>query len=159
MTILDLGCGIGDYSFYASKQVGPKGKIFAVDSNMSTINQLQHNIQHFNSQNIEGIVCDITTPLPFEDNSIDICLIITVLHALDLDHCEHILFSEIHRVMNPYGKLITVDCKKEDQRFGPPKNLRISANDLTELIEKYGFSKTAYYDLNYNYMLQFDIDG
>jgi ubiquinone/menaquinone biosynthesis C-methylase UbiE len=158
-TILDLGCGIGDYSIYASRLVGTHGKVLAVDSNMSIINRLQNNIHTIKASNIEGHVCDITTPLPFEDNSIDICLIITVLHALDLDCCEHILFSELHRVMNPKGKLITVDCKKENQRFGPPIQKRIAARDLRERIEQYGFAQSEYHDLNYNYMLQFDIEG
>jgi hypothetical protein len=53
--------------------------------------------------------------------------------------------------------LAIIECKKEEMAFGPPLNMRISPKELEEGISVYGFQKTNYLDLGYNYMLLFKV--
>ena len=154
---LDIGCGIGEYSMFASKLVGETGKVYAVDMNETVIENLQNEIRDRGINNMEAFVADITEILPLEDCSIDICFMVTVLHSINLKEYEEKLFNEIYRVLKPNGRLITIDCKKELSHFGPPLHLRLSETELIDKAAKYSFKNTNYTDLTYNYMLQFDV--
>jgi len=76
---LDIGCGTGDYSLYAAEIVGNSGQIYALDIQDELITNLKEKIHQESLKNIKAIVSDIAYPLPFEDNSVDVCFISTVL--------------------------------------------------------------------------------
>ncbi len=156
-SFLDMGCGIGEYSVYVSSLVGKTGRIIAFDINKDTIDHLRKEISDSGITNIDAKVADITKPLPLADNSINVCFVATVLHALNLRESKHTLFSEIYRVLKPGGKLITIDCKKEITHFGPPEHLRLSPPELVEIANEFDFVYTRYTDLGYNFMLEFNL--
>lgn len=153
-TFLDLGCGSGDYSFHALNFIGQTGTVYAFDGQ-------QRLIDYVNSENKNNIIAktvDITSVLPLEDNSIDICLISTVLHALDFHKYKSNIFSELARVLKKDGKLAIIECKKEFTKFGPPLNLRISSEELEEEAIYFGFAKKSLVDLgDVNYMISFKL--
>lgn len=152
---LDLGCGPGDYSLRASELLGDSGMVYALDRNHDAIADLRDKAVSAGSKNIKAEVCDISAPLPVKDSSVDICFISTVLHSLNLTDVEKTLFGEIKRVLKPSGRLAIIECKKEAQPFGPPIDMRISAEDLERTITKYGFTIVSLSDLGYNYLIQF----
>ncbi|MCT4613844.1 MAG: methyltransferase domain-containing protein [Marinifilaceae bacterium] len=155
---LDLGCGAGDYSIQASKLVGDTGVVFALDKWEGIIDRFKMEVNNQGLKNIKTNVSSIEEPIPIEDNCIDICLISTVLHTLDLHQCKDILFNEIHRVLKSDGRVAIIECKKMDTPFGPPKRNRWSSQELEEIMEPYGFKKISYIDLGYNYMILWSIE-
>ncbi|MBN1468457.1 MAG: class I SAM-dependent methyltransferase [Fusobacteriaceae bacterium] len=148
---LDIGCGAGDYSFYASKFVGESGIVYAIDRSEEIIK----NINSKKIKNIKTKITDITEYLPFEDKSIDICLLSTVLHAIPSNVQKNKIFFEINRILKDSGYLAIIECKKEEMHFGPPMNMRISAKELESMLNKYGFEQVSLIDLGYNYMIKF----
>ncbi|WDV45190.1 methyltransferase domain-containing protein [Clostridiaceae bacterium M8S5] len=152
---LDLGCGAGDYSMYASKIVGDSGKVYALDIWEDSLNSIKEESVLKGFTNIKTIVSDIKKPLPINNKSIDVCFIATVLHTLDIDKVGEKIFREINRILKIQGRLVIIECKKEDLPFGPPKQLRHSPEELEEIAKLNGFKKTAYVDLGYNYMVEF----
>lgn len=56
-----------------------------------------------NLTNINTMVSDITRSLPVEDNSVDICLLSTVLHIFNLSKYGQGLYSEVSRVLKVPG--------------------------------------------------------
>ncbi|WP_048065519.1 class I SAM-dependent methyltransferase [Methanosarcina acetivorans] len=152
---LDMGCGPGDYSIWASKIVGNSGMVYALDKWQELIDNLTEKADLEGIKNIKGMVSDIARPLPIEESCIDVYFISTVLHSLDLAKDSDVIFSEIHRVLKPDGRLAIVECKKEEMSFGPPLHMRLSPEELENLIAKYGFEKINLVDLGYNYMIQF----
>ncbi|QOR35231.1 class I SAM-dependent methyltransferase [Clostridium sp. 'deep sea'] len=152
---LDLGCGSGDYSFEASKRVGQKGIVYAIDGMTSIITKLKEQMQQSGINNIIAKVSDITSNIDLKDNSVDVCFICTVLHSLDIELVKERLFNEICRVLKPGARMFIVECKKERMGFGPPLHVRISADNLDKLVEKYNFEKVNYVDFGYNYMNQY----
>jgi ubiquinone/menaquinone biosynthesis C-methylase UbiE len=155
--LLDLGCGIGEYSLLASDITGETGFVYAFDFHQSAIISLKNKIKTMGLNNIKAVITDITEPLPLEDRSIDICLIITVLHTLDIENSGDNLFKEISRILKPGGRLITIDCKKESSSFGPPLHMRISPKELENKAVKWGFEKLKLVDIGKFYMYQFFI--
>jgi ubiquinone/menaquinone biosynthesis C-methylase UbiE len=154
---LDIGCGAGDYSIQAAKEVGLEGIIYALDRWDEVIENLRIKASSQGLTNIKAMVSDITQSLPIEDNIIDVCLLATVLHIPDVVKSEKTLFTEIQRVLKPDGHMALVEIKKEDMPFGPPLHMRLSSEDVEALVMKYGFLKISYVDLGYSYMTQFKL--
>ncbi len=153
--VLDLGCGPGDYSIQASQEIGEHGLVYALDRQDEAIRQIRDKIREQGYSNIRVIKADITQPLPIADNSIDLCLLSTVLHIFQIRKAEESLFAEMRRVLKPGGRLAVIECKKEDQTFGPPKHLRIAPEEVAGAVTKHGFKKFDLTDLGYNYLIQF----
>lgn len=157
-TFLDIGCGAGDYAIHASKIVGNSGKVYALDKQEESIYTLKEKIRKLRIKNIELNLSDITKRLPIEDKSIDVCLIATVLHH-DLDFEKHKgqIFKEINRILKTSGRLVIIECSKNDLSFGPPEQMRLDARQIEESALKFGLKKIRFTDLGFNYLIQFQI--
>jgi len=153
----DLGCGPGEYTIHAARLVGDSGVVYALEKWAYMIDGLTQEAAAQGLANLKPMTADITQPLSIKDKSIDVCLLSTVLHIFDLSKIEKTLFNEIRRVLKPDGRVAVIECKKEDQPFGPPKHMRLSAEDLEASFVRYGFEKIRLTDLGFNYMVQFRI--
>lgn len=98
--VLDFGCGPGSYIIPASKLVGDKGKIYALDISPLAIKSIQKIIAKKRLTNVETIQSDCKTGL--QDNSIDIVLCYDTLHEL---HDPEAVLEKLHRVLKPEGIL------------------------------------------------------
>lgn len=154
-SFLDLGCGPGDYAIRASEIVGDSGVVYALDRWQDVIDDLAEKARSRGSKNIRAIVSDITEHLPVDDESVDLCFISSVLHSLDLVDVEKSLFSEIRRVLKPVGRVAIIECKKEEQPFGPPMHMRLSPEEIESSIIRYGFERAGLVDLGFNYLIIF----
>lgn len=153
--VLDLGCGRGDYSLRAAEFVGDNGRVYALDIHREVIEDLNRTVQTNDLKNIKTIASDILQPLPFDDNSIDVALIVTVLHTLNMATDRQKLLPELYRIIKPGGRVITIDCKKEESHFGPSVERRIAAEKLAEYFQQYNFEPLKHVDLGAFYMYQF----
>jgi ubiquinone/menaquinone biosynthesis C-methylase UbiE len=148
----DIGCGSGDYSLMASKLVGKNGKVYALDQ----WEEIDIRLKSLNVGNIFPLVGNIEKNLPLANNSCDICFVAMVLHGVDLELHGEKFFSEIYRILKPKGRIAIIEIKKEETPFGPPMEIRFSPDQLENMIKKFGFQKSAYTDLGYCYMIQFE---
>jgi len=152
---LDLGCGPGDYTIRASEIVGDSGIVYALDVSQAMIDEVRKEATRRGIKNIRATVCDVTGPLPVDNDSIDICLLATVLHIPAVTGKMSALFTEVRRVLKPGGRFAIIECKKDDMRFGPPREMRLSQEDVEASMKPHGFRKTTLTDLGYNYLVQF----
>ncbi len=65
------------------------------------------------------------------------------------------MFREIHRVLKQGGFLAVIECKKEETPFGPPMELRRSAQDIEGAMTPGDFLKIRYVDLGVTYLILF----
>jgi ubiquinone/menaquinone biosynthesis C-methylase UbiE len=151
----DLGCGAGDYSLYACSITGAEGKVYAVDISEDMISGLREEIRRRNLCNIIAVESDICNSIRLSDDSVDCCLLATVMHAAKLMGNDKNLFPEIMRILRPGGCLAIIECKKEETFFGPPLSMRISPEELDGAVSPYGFKKKKCVDLGYYYMMLF----
>ncbi len=157
-SLLDLGCGAGDYALRAAELVGPAGSVVAIDRSGRTIADLAGEADRRGLGNLRAIVADLAAPLPVDDCCVDVCLIATALHMNDLDRIAAGLFHEVRRVLHPDGRLVIIECKKEETPSGPPLCLRHSPDEVEALVAPCGFTKAALTDLGpTTYLLRFDV--
>jgi ubiquinone/menaquinone biosynthesis C-methylase UbiE len=138
---LDVGCGEGYFSIAASKIVGNKGKAYAIDSYEESIIVLKQQIHRENIRNIEAIVADVTKKMPLPQAIIDVCLMANVVHGFVANGEIPSMMTEIARVMKPGSTLAVVEFQKIDGPPGPPISIRITPEELEDLISGYGFKK------------------
>ena len=120
-TFLDLACGVGNYSFEIADRIGEKGTVYAVDLWQEGIAALNQEISVKGIKNIETRVADITTRLPFKEESVDSCLLATVLHDLPTSGQKSTI-EEVVRLLIPGGMLNVIEFKKIEKGPGPPLN-------------------------------------
>ncbi len=162
ITFLDLGCGPGDYCIETAKTIGPEGKVYGLDSNAQRLMELEGQALDQGLKNIKAVKGDMVGPLPFGDSTIDLCLMSTSLHCMNINEDGPGIFSEIRRILKPSGQVAVLECKKERSDFGPPLHMRISDKDIKSVAGPLGFSEVLYIDLGYNYMIRLkkgDIEG
>ena len=139
-TFLDAGCGDGYISLAASKIVGEEGKVYAVDVWEESINAFKENIESENIKNIEAAVADITQKIPVDDESIDILYMGNVLHGFIENNEVETVMKEIRRVIKQGGSFAVVEFKKEESTHGPPLHVRITPEEVEEVVKNYGFT-------------------
>ncbi|MBN1603721.1 MAG: methyltransferase domain-containing protein [Chitinispirillaceae bacterium] len=154
-SILDLGCGPGDYSIEAAARIGPSGTVYAMDKEQELLDHVKERSKNENLHNIKTITGSIAEHLPLENESIDVCLAVTVLHIPGVSEKKVHIFSEVMRVLKSGGKLFTIDVKKEDSSFGPPMYMRLSPDDIESAARNAGLHNTVIDDLGYCFLMCF----
>ena len=99
-SVLDFGCGEGHYTIPASKVVGIKGKVFALDKNEKVLDSSKISVKNANLKNVKIINGD--SRIPLKDNSIDAALCYDVIHCEKREERKKI-YNEIYRVLREKG--------------------------------------------------------
>ena len=155
-TFLDAGCGEGSFSIPAAEIIGDSGKVYAIDISEEAINTLKEEIKKKSIKNIQAFVGDIAKKLSIEDESIDVCLMANILHGLVVRKKVEGALKEIFRVLKPGGTLAVIDFKKIDGPPGPPLSIRMSPEEVEEIISKKGFKRMRVAEIGeYHYAVTF----
>ena len=139
ITALDLACGAGRYTLPLAERVGPRGKVIAVDLWADGIAQLRTEARRRQMNNVETHVADAGQALPLDDQSIDLCLMATVLHDFVQAGMAADALRELARVLKPQGVMVMVEFKKEPTPHGPPHPIRLSVEDLAVMVQRLRF--------------------
>ena len=157
ITFLDLACGRGAYCLKASQLVGSAGTVYAVDLWQEGIEQLRASAVAENALNIKAFVSDAGRHIPLDDQVVDVCLMATVLHDFVEDHIATAVLQEVVRVLKTGGRLAIVEFKKIDGPPGPPLHIRLSPEEVGEMLAPHGFSELRRVDVGpYNYLMVFN---
>ncbi|TDF96284.1 class I SAM-dependent methyltransferase [Paenibacillus piri] len=135
-TVVDLGAGTGYFSIPAAQMTN--GTVYAVDVEPKLLEVIQERAEEKGLSNIipiTGVIEDI----PLQDSMADVVIASLVLHAVrPLSHS----LREIHRIMKNEGKLLCLDFEPKESPMGPPMNLRIASEDMTNALNAAGFTVT-----------------
>ena len=106
-TVLDFGCGCGNYTIPAARIVGEQGLVYALDEDDSVIEQLMNRVKVTGLKNV--IKPDAPTRLDtsLDDESVDVVLLYDVLQYYYFPHKEdrQQLLREIYRILKPNAVL------------------------------------------------------
>ena len=153
-TFLDVASGWGAYSLAVSDIVGKDGQVYAVDLWEEGIYSLRKEADSKGIQNLAAFVSDVAQNIPVEDDGVDVCLMATVLHDFVGDKVERQVMKEILRVMKPDGVLAIVEFHKKEGPPGPPKRVRLSPEEVVEILSAYGFKQNRYTEVGPDNYLQ-----
>ena len=109
-TVIDLGAGVGYFTWRLAAQVGPRGRVIATDIQPEMLELLAANLRLRGVANVETVLATQEDPrLPVGDA--DLALLVDVYHELSYPRrtMEHVL-----RALKPGGRLVLVEYRGED---------------------------------------------
>lgn len=110
MTVCDMGCGNGFYSLPLAKQVGPTGRVIAVDIQPEMLVMLRARAEREGVENITPVLGSLHNPrLPAA--SADLILLVDVYH--EFSHPTEML-AAMRAALKPNGWLALVEFRAED---------------------------------------------
>ncbi len=94
--------------------------------------------------------------VPIADHRVDVGFMATVLHDLVEGGTAPGALAELARVIKPGGRLAIVEFEKIDGPPGPPRHIRLDADEVEALVAPYGFRRQKIVNLGtYNYLITF----
>ncbi|MBA3567528.1 MAG: methyltransferase domain-containing protein [Actinobacteria bacterium] len=103
--VLDLGCGAGTDSLIAAQMVGSEGSVAGIDMTAEMLEKARAAAVELGAENVEFVEGEVER-LPFADMSFDVVISNGVI---DLVPDKDAVFSEIHRVLRPGGRIQIAD--------------------------------------------------
>jgi ubiquinone/menaquinone biosynthesis C-methylase UbiE len=139
--LVDLGCGQGNYTLAMAEHIGPDGIIWAVDLWDEGIHSLKETASARGLTQVRPVLADAGQRLPLDNSRADICFMATVFHDLVHDKAHEGALPEIKRILKPGGILAIVEFNKVDGPPGPPAHVKLSPDELDDLVKPYGFAR------------------
>ena len=105
MVVADVGAGTGLFTRLFAKEVGPQGKVYAVDIAENFVKHTQRQAEAVGLTNVQGIVCQADNAnLPAD--SIDLAYICDVYHHFEYPRKT---MGSLHAALKPGGQVILID--------------------------------------------------
>jgi len=108
--ILEIGPGVGYYTFYMAEWIGPDGRVEIFDIQQEFLDHVMRRVKERDFTNIVPTQGDATV-LPYEDDSVDAVVLVGVLGEIPDPVAA---LRQIERVLKPSGRLIVGEL------FGDP---------------------------------------
>jgi ubiquinone/menaquinone biosynthesis C-methylase UbiE len=149
MTFVDVGCGDGFFTLLAAKKVGVNGRVYAVDIDASNVAKLQNKADAEKLTNIVVVVGRAEDTV-FCQECADIVFYSMDLH--DFDDPAKVL-ENARLMVKPWGKVIDLDWKKTKMDFGPPVEIRLSEQQVADMLQTAGFCSDVHEAGPYHYVV------
>jgi len=150
--VADIGAGTGYFTVLLAGEVGPTGKVYAVDIEPTMLEYIRQRPELAELHNVETVLAPPDDPtLP--DAGVDLILIVNTWHHIEkrgayLEHLDHALA--------PDGRLVIIDWAKRDLPMGPPLAEKLSRDQVVDEMRDAGFAlRSESVALPYQYFLIF----
>jgi len=133
--VADVGSGTGYFTWRLAEQVGPKGKVYAVDVQQEMLDLTKTAVAGHKVSNVEYVLATDSSPrLP--ERSVDLVFIAYAYHEFgDPDA----MMAGIRRALKPGGRVVILEYAKES-KIAPASPLhKMSFEEIRREIEPMGF--------------------
>ena len=146
MTFVDLGCGYGTFTLAASKIVGTKGKVYAVDINRENVERVAVRAKEDGLVNITALVADITAEsgVRLPSHGADFVLLANVIHGT---RRRVSLLRKVTNILRVGGIVAILNWKLAETPRGPPMQMRPSPEESVRYLVKAGFNDPQVLDV------------
>jgi len=144
--VLEIGCGSGAYTTFVAREVGKAGIVEALDIQPAMLTQLKKKLAKPENSDIQNIRLHESSAyqLPFEEGSIDLVYMITVLPEIP-DQAK--VLAEVRRVLKVNGILAVTE-------FFPDPDYPLSSTTSRQG-EKAGFDVECIFGNLWTYTVRF----
>ncbi len=142
----DVGSGAGYFSFKFAHEVGPKGKVYALDFVREQLENLNRAAEKAGLHNIQTVASkenDCTLP----ENSLDMAYLCSIYHATYVTSIEYVkdeFVNSLRKAIKPGGRLVIVDNMPLSDKHGGYYGPRISKEMVIAQLTHYGFKFEKY---------------
>jgi ubiquinone/menaquinone biosynthesis C-methylase UbiE len=150
--VADIGAGSGYFALRFARQVGPGGRVFAVDVSKDMLTHLETQARTAQLGNVQPILAAAADPgLP--DGAVDRVFFCDVWHHIE-DQAGYL--ERLKKALRPDGEIVMIDFHKRDLPVGPPVSMKIAREDLVAQMDRHGFRVAREHTfLPYQYFLVF----
>ncbi len=134
----DLGCGPKAYfTFQASKMVGEKGIVYAVDVLKEVLSSVESHLKTQGINNVRTVWSNLEAygATNISESSLDLTMLVNVLFQAD-DVAQ--MIKEAIRLTKSDGKVLIVDWKSGGSPLGPDSSRRVDVPKIKEYADAYG---------------------
>jgi ubiquinone/menaquinone biosynthesis C-methylase UbiE len=137
MAVADVGAGTGLLTRLFAAEVGPQGRVFAVDIAPKFIEHIEKTCREAGLKNVTGVVCT-STSCQLPPQCVDLVFICDTYHHFEFPQKT---LASIHQALRPQGQLIVVDYHRIEGKTPEAmiKHLRAGQEVFTREIESAGF--------------------
>jgi len=155
MVVCDMGCGNGFYALQMARQVGPRGKVLAVDIQPEMLRLLQARADEAGIDNVHSVLGAVADPkLPVDQ--VDLILCVDVYH--EFSHPEHMLRA-MRRSLTDDGVLVLLEYREEDPQVPILPLHKMSKKQVLRELQPNGFRLVREFDeLPWQHMMFFGRD-
>lgn len=108
-TVFELGFGVGFFTEFLAKAIGPEGVLYSQDVEPRMLDTLQENMKHFAiSSNIRPIIAS-STKIPLEDSSVDLIFSANVFEEIEKEGLLTVSVAELRRIGREGAKLFFME--------------------------------------------------
>lgn len=134
-TVVDLGAGVGYFTWRLAEQVGPQGRVIAVDIQEGMLDRMKKNLAERGVTNVEMVLGSAEDPhLPVGE--VDLVLIVDVYH--ELQHPEKTM-DHVRRSLKPNGRVVLIEYRREDPNIPINPLHKMSVEEVRGELEPMGF--------------------
>lgn len=159
MTIADIGCGSGFFSYRFSRLTGDEGKVYALELKDEHIERLKTFTKDYGINNIiiskgrEDIL-----ELPCQVDKMFMCSLYHIMYGVISDKDRDTYIKSLLKWLKPDGELIIVDNGPVDDETLPYHGPYISHELIEKQLSFYGLELTEYIQIiPQRYMLKFKL--
>ncbi|MCE1246598.1 MAG: SUMF1/EgtB/PvdO family nonheme iron enzyme [Firmicutes bacterium] len=141
-SVADIGCGLGYLTFILAKQVGNKGKVYAVDIKKPVVDFVEIYAKNFGLPNIAGITSE-NDNVKLPDNSCDVIFLLGTISYINESQISSFAES-LNKGLKQGGTLaISDEIKHERTKANIDYLLNHGFEVVYEETEKEGFERLA----------------
>ena len=140
--VVDLGAGTGYFTWRLAKQVGPTGRVIAVDIQQGMLDRLERNIRERGVENVQIVLGEPGDPR-IPPGYADLVLLVDVYHELAQPET---IMEHVRRGLKPGGQVVVIEYRKEDASIPLPPVRKMTVAEVRSELEPLGFRFVASMD-------------
>ncbi|MEI8218401.1 MAG: class I SAM-dependent methyltransferase [Elusimicrobiota bacterium] len=149
--MIDIGTGTGYLAITSAEIMGSTSKVYALDNHAASIEVLNKDVSAKGIKNVVGITADAVKEIPLPQSAVDVCLMSNVVHGFAANAEIDALMKNVNNVLKEDGEIVVIDFQKAETEFGPPLSVRLSPEDVENLIAPYGYKILRQFDAGLNH--------
>ncbi|HDQ16767.1 MAG TPA: methyltransferase domain-containing protein [Candidatus Vogelbacteria bacterium] len=135
--VADFGAGSGIYTIEAARQIGHKGKVYAIEIQKELLEKIKQLASQESLDNIEYFWGDLEENggSKLGDSSVDAVILANIIFQVEK---KDILLQEAYRVLKPLGRLLIIDWSGSYSNLGPPEEYVVKEEEANQLAAQAG---------------------